>query len=82
MQTILGLHYNCIFSWPTLSACYAGDIRLLGGLTAAQGTIQLCVKNEWAAICDQYWSAKDARVVCRQLGFNTSKIVALLTANM
>ena len=56
-----------------IAVCYEGEIRLLGGPTAAQGTVELCARNQWDAICDPYWSANDAKVVCRQLGFNRSE---------
>ncbi|KAL5474645.1 hypothetical protein EMCRGX_G026626 [Ephydatia muelleri] len=55
--------------------CYEGDIRLLGGPTVAQGTVELCIRNQYAAICGQYWTANDSKVVCRQLGFNNSVAV-------
>lgn len=54
--------------------CYAGSIRLTGGHSAAQGTVDLCIENIWAAICDIHWTTHDAEVVCRQLGFNSSEL--------
>ena len=56
------------------AVCYAGSIRLTGGQSAAEGTVDFCDENIWAAICDVYWSANDAEVVCRQLGFNASEL--------
>ncbi|KAL5491262.1 hypothetical protein EMCRGX_G016515 [Ephydatia muelleri] len=53
--------------------CYAGDIRLTGtGSTVSQGNVELCITNQFNAICGNVWSSKDAKVVCRQLGFNSS----------
>lgn len=67
-------HYNhCGDNSDEVSCvCYEGEIRLLGGLNAIQGTVELCAKNQWATICSQNWTPKDAMVVCRQLGFNSS----------
>ena len=58
----------------TLSVCYAGDIRLTGtGSNVSRGNVELCIVNTFNAICGNVWSSNDAKVVCRQLGFNSSK---------
>ena len=78
-DTMLYIIYLCPFSLLfcnvyTFLVCYEGDIRLLGGPTVAQGTVELCIRNQYAAICGQYWTANDSKVVCRQLGFNNSEL--------
>ena len=35
------------------------------------GTIEICYQNVWGLIADQNWDNNDAKVVCRQLGYNT-----------
>ena len=45
-------------------------MRLTGGVSKNEGTVELCVNNEWAgSICDTEWDNADAAVVCRQLGY-------------
>ena len=57
------------------SVCHAGDIRLTGRRSSvSQGNVELCLTNQFNAICGNVWSSKDAQVVCRQLGFNSSKL--------
>ena len=34
------------------------------------GTIEICLNNAWGTICDDFWNASDAIVVCRQLGYS------------
>lgn len=53
--------------------CYRGEVRLSGGSTVAEGIVELCLWNQWSYICSDDWSANDAKVVCRQLGFEHSK---------
>jgi len=50
--------------------CTQGAIRLQGG-TATQGRVEVCNRNAWGTVCDDAFTAPDAQVVCRQLGFNT-----------
>ncbi|KAL5516603.1 hypothetical protein EMCRGX_G001986 [Ephydatia muelleri] len=49
--------------------CTRGMVHLEGGATAAQGTVAVCFRNRWGAVCDTYWTAAEAKVVCRQLGY-------------
>ena len=39
----------------------------------SKGNVELCILNRFNAICGNVWSSNDAKVVCRQLGFNSSK---------
>ena len=49
--------------------CAEGEIRLVSGLQASSGRVEICHDNEWGTVCNDNWGIHDAEVVCRQLGF-------------
>ena len=49
--------------------CSNGDVRLIGGESDNEGTIQVCYTNMWGLISDSNWDNNDTRVICRQLGY-------------
>ena len=50
--------------------CTNGDVRLIGGMSANEGRVEVCKDRSWGTVCDSGWSNSDARVVCRQLGYD------------
>ena len=63
-----------------MSNCIDGDIRLVGGSTAVEGRVEVCLNNVWGAVCDDSFNSEEARVVCGQLGFQRSGIDAFFIA--
>lgn len=46
-----------------------GSIRLMGGVTPAEGRLELYYGGRWGTVCEEGWGAKSAEVACRELGF-------------
>ena len=44
----------------------------MGGATPSEGRVEICLDNYWGTLCNNGWDIRDAMVVCRQLGFDTS----------
>ena len=59
----------------TTSLCTQGDIRLQGG-NSSHGRVEFCYNNIWGTVCDSSWDNIDARVACRQLGFNNTGMIS------
>ena len=61
--------------------CIEGGIQLVDGPSLTEGHVELCEYGEWGTICNAYWDDREARVVCRQLGYESDTAMALPSYN-
>ena len=60
----------CIVS---LTPCYHGEVRLVGGCDVSEGRVEVCVYGLWGTICSgSNWGTTEAEIVCNQLGLESS----------
>ena len=68
------MSYNVMFlladwkPWP-----YSGEIRLVGGVTASEGHVEIYLNGEWGRVCsDNSMTGDEANVICSQLGYDSA----------
>lgn len=75
----IGLYNSRRFKNSTLifpvvpEACSpSGAVRLVWGAGPWEGNVQICLNGGWGWICQNSFYTNEAKVVCRQLGFNAT----------
>ena len=58
------------------SDCTDNNLRLVEGPSANEGKIKICINGFCGTVCSYRFDDADARVVCRQLGFQALGMVS------
>ncbi|KAJ8034630.1 hypothetical protein HOLleu_21547 [Holothuria leucospilota] len=53
------------------------DVRIAEGYSTSSGRIEVMIDGRWGGVCTDGWNLADARVVCRQLGYQTTIAISV-----
>ena len=55
-------------------------MRLFGGSTDYEGTVEICINHAWGTVSDSYgWGYEEAQTVCNALGYFAPGICSYIT---
>ncbi|XP_076080044.1 scavenger receptor cysteine-rich domain-containing protein DMBT1-like [Mytilus galloprovincialis] len=66
---ILTYSFILMFNILLVQSATISEVRLTGGAGPWEGTVEVYTDGSWGTLCDYDFDLKDARVVCRMLGF-------------
>ena len=81
----LQFRYFIVTENPVKSNCIDNNVRLVGGPTPLEGTVEICRNKVWIGICSRSQNSAFANVVCYQLGYQSSGMLChtyLLSASL
>ena len=64
--------FVCIYA---LADCVDREVRLQDGIHRSNGRVEVCQDGVWGSVCTRMLDHDDARVVCRQLGYESEGII-------
>ena len=59
-----------VYKILVLTNCTSGDVRLVNGSSDSEGIVEVCYQGVWTTVDGYSWGYRDARVLCRQLGYH------------
>ena len=63
----------------TYSNCTDGQIRLFGGSSDYEGTVEICINHAWGTISDDSgWGYEEAQTICNALGYTAPGMIILI----
>ena len=71
----LSISYYCLHVCLILVDCDDGKVRLWDGTHPSNGRVEFCLYGIWGSVCTDRFDRNDARVVCRELGYNSEGII-------